>query len=145
MWLVLGLWALRGLRGDLLEALVLLPAVTALAAALHVAYHAAFVGGCGQTPGMMALGIWVVVRRDGSRMGHGRALLRTLGGLLDALFLGLPSALLLLGPERRGLADRLAGTRVVLLPRADPGDGRQGRLQGLEGAQPLVERGVARQ
>lgn len=144
MWLLLALWAIRGLSRDVLEALLLLGALLALGATLHVVYQVVFVGGCGQTPGQMALGI-KVVRGHGARAGYGRALLRLLGGLLDALALWLPSAVLLLGPERRGLADRLAGTRVVLLRRAGAGDGSQGRLQRLEGGQPLVERGVAGQ
>ncbi len=144
MWLVLGVWALRGLRRDLLEVAVLVPAMLALAAALHAAYHVAFVGGCGQTPGMMALGIGVV-RRDLGAAGHARALVRVLGGLLDALALGLPSAVLLLGPERRGLADRVAGTRVVLLRRPGAGDGRDRSLERLERGEPLVQRGMARE
>lgn len=144
MWLLLGLWALRGLRRDAVEALLLLGALLPLGLALHMAYHVAFVGGCGQTPGQMALGI-AVVRGHGARAGYPRALLRVLGGLLDALALWLPSAVLLLGPDRRGLADRIAGTRVVLLRGAGDGDGSQGRLQRLESGQPLVERGVAGQ
>lgn len=144
MWLVLGLWALRGLRRDALEGLVLLVAVIVLAGALHAVYRVAFIGGCGQTPGKMALGI-AVVRKDGARAGYGRALLRTLGGALDTLTLGIVSTVLLLGPERRGLADRIAGTRVVLLRRAGAGargEG-QGRLERLQRGQPIVERRMA--
>jgi uncharacterized RDD family membrane protein YckC len=143
MWLVLGLWALRGLRRDALEALVLLASVLALAAALHVAYRVAFVGGCGQTPGQIALGI-AVMRQDLAPAGHGRAFLRVVGGVLDALLLWLPTALLLFGPDRRGLADRVAGTRVVLLRRGGAGDGRLS-LERLQLAEPLVERRVGGQ
>jgi uncharacterized RDD family membrane protein YckC len=76
-----------------------------------------FVGGCGQTPGKMALGI-MVVRRDGERAGHGRAMVRCLGGMFSALTLGLSSIGVLFGRERRGFADWLAGTRVVRGPGA---------------------------
>jgi uncharacterized RDD family membrane protein YckC len=71
------------------------------------------VGGCGQTLGKMALGI-VVVRRDGRAVGYGRAVLRCLGGLLAAASFGLGYAGVLFTAERRGLADWLAGTRVVV-------------------------------
>jgi len=60
----------------------------------------------------MALGI-AVVRRDGGRAGYGRAMVRCLGGMLSALTLGLSSLGVLFTRERRGLADWLAGTRVV--------------------------------
>ena len=83
-----------------------------LGVALHVVYHVVFIGGCGQTPGRMALGI-AVVRRDGARAGYARALVRCLAGALVALTLGLLSIGALFTRERRGLADWLAGTRVV--------------------------------
>ncbi len=80
--------------------------------ALHVVYHAAFVGGCGQTPGKMALGI-AVVRRDGGRAGYGRALVRCLGGVFALVTVGISTLGVLFTRERRGLGDWLAGTRVV--------------------------------
>jgi uncharacterized RDD family membrane protein YckC len=79
---------------------------------LHVVYHATFIGGCGQTPGKMVLGI-SVVRRDGERAGYARALVRCLAGLLSTLTLGLTSVGALFNREHRGFADWLAGTRVV--------------------------------
>lgn len=111
-WLLIALSALRGLRRDLLEAAVLALAALALALALHLVYHVVFLGGCGQTPGCMAMGI-AVVGRDGRAAGYGRAALRSVGGALSALTLGLLALPLLLARERRGLADRLAGTRVI--------------------------------
>ncbi len=113
MWLVIGLWALDNPPRDLLDLGLVLLAMLALALALHIAYHVVLVGGCGQTLGKMALGI-VVVRRDGGAVGYGRAALRCLGGLLAAASFGLGYAGVLFTAERRGLADWLAGTRVVV-------------------------------
>ena len=114
MWLVIGLWALQNPPRDLLDLALVLLATLALALALHVAYHVVLVGGCGQTLGKMALGI-VVVRRDGGAAGYGRAALRCLGGLLSLASFGLGYAGVLFTAERRGLADWLAGTRVVVV------------------------------
>jgi uncharacterized RDD family membrane protein YckC len=65
----------------------------------------------GQTPGKWLLGLRVV-GLGGGRVGFGRAALRFAGYLLSALpfYLGF---LWVLGPERRGFHDRLAGTEVV--------------------------------
>lgn len=112
IWFLIGLWALENPPRDLLDLAVIVLAVLALGMALHVAYHVVLVGGCGQTPGKMALGI-MVVRLDGGSVGYGRAMLRCLGGLLAVACLGLGYAGVLFTPERRGLADWLAGTRVV--------------------------------
>ncbi len=112
MWLVIAAWAFRRSPLELREAALLILAIVILGVALHVVYHVAFVGGCGQTPGKMALGI-AVVRRDGGRTGYARALVRCLAGALSVLTLGLSSLVVLFTRERRGLADRLAGTRVV--------------------------------
>lgn len=112
MWLVLGLWGLRGLPRTGRELLVLLLALAGLAGALHLVYHVVLVGGAGQTLGRMAVGIAVVDRRGGVP-GYGRALVRSLGGALNALALGLLSVPFLFTRSRRGFADRLAGTRVV--------------------------------
>jgi len=112
MCLVIGVWVFRGSPLDVAAAALLVLAILALGVAQHLVYHVAFVGGCGQTPGQMALGI-AVVRRDGRAAGHGRALARCLGGGLSLLTLGVGSIVALLNRERRGLSDWLAGTRVV--------------------------------
>lgn len=112
MWLVIAAWGFRRSPLELREAALLAVAVVALGVALHVVYHVAFVGGCGQTPGKMALGI-VVVRRDGERVGYARATVRCLAGMVSVLTLGLSSLGVLFTRERRGFADWLAGTRVV--------------------------------
>jgi uncharacterized RDD family membrane protein YckC len=114
MWLVIAAWGFRRSPLELREAALLALTVVAMGVALHVVYHVAFVGGCGQTPGKMALGI-AVVRRDGERAGYTRALVRCLGGAVSVLTLGLSSLGVLLTRERRGFADWLAGTRVVRL------------------------------
>jgi uncharacterized RDD family membrane protein YckC len=114
MWLAIGLWALKIPPRDLLDVALVLLATLAMGFALHIAYHVVLVGGCGQSLGKMALGI-AVVRRDGSAVGYGRAWLRSLGGLLSLASFGLGYAGVVFTAERRGLADWLAGTRVVVV------------------------------
>jgi uncharacterized RDD family membrane protein YckC len=65
----------------------------------------------GQTPGKWLLGLRVVAL-GGGKVGPGRAVIRFVGYLFSALpfYLGF---LWILGPERRGFHDRLAGTEVV--------------------------------
>ena len=112
MWLVIMAWGFRRNPLELREALALVLLILGLGAVLHLVYHVAFIGGCGQTPGGMALGI-AVVRRDGAHAGYARALIRCLAGVPATLTLGLLSLGVLVTRERRGLADWLAGTRVV--------------------------------
>ena len=122
-WLILGVWWLRGLPRNSRELLVMLIALAVLGVLLRLLLQVTFVGGCGQTLGYMMLGIGVV-DAAGEVPGYGRALLRWLGGLLSALSLGLLSLPFLFTRDRRGVADRLGGTRVVLLtPR--PASGRR--------------------
>lgn len=68
---------------------------------------------CG-TPGKLLLGLRVV-DATGNRPGWRRALLRTLGRLVDGLpaFNLLGIALILTSPDRRRFGDRIAGTWVV--------------------------------
>ena len=112
MWLVIAVWGFRRTPLELRDALLLAVAILVLGVALHLVYHAAFVGGCGQTPGKMALGI-AVVRRDGGRAGYGRALVRCLGGVFALVTVGISTLGVLFTRERRGFGDWLAGTRVV--------------------------------
>lgn len=74
-------------------------------------YFVAFWRWRGQTPGKWLLGIRVI-RVGGGKLRVGQALLRLIGYLLSALpfYLGF---LWILGPERRGLHNRLAGTAVI--------------------------------
>jgi uncharacterized RDD family membrane protein YckC len=113
MWLVIGLWALDQPPTDILGVVLILGAVQGLALALHITYHVVLVGGCGQTLGKMALGI-TVITCEGGVPGYGRAALRCLGGLLSVATLGIGYLGILFTEERRGLADWLAGTRVVV-------------------------------
>jgi uncharacterized RDD family membrane protein YckC len=112
MWLILGVWALRGLPRDLPGVLIVYAGIIGLAMGLHFIYHVVLLGGCGQTVGRMALGI-AVVRRDGAAPGYGRALLRSVGNALVVLTLGLAGFVFLFNRERRDLADLISGTRVV--------------------------------
>ncbi len=109
---LIGVWGFRTVPLDLADAALLFAAIACLGVVLHFVYHVAFVGGCGQTPGRMALGI-TVIRRDGRGVGYARALVRCVGGCLSLLTLGLASVGMFISRERRGLADWLAGTRVV--------------------------------
>ena len=113
MCIAIGAWGFRTSPLELPDAALLLAAVVALGMVLHFVYHVAFVGGCGQTPGRMALGI-MVVRRDGGAPGYSRALVRCLAGCVSLVTLGVPGLGMLWTRERRGLADWVAGTRVVL-------------------------------
>jgi uncharacterized RDD family membrane protein YckC len=114
MWLVLGVWALRGLPRELPTLLLLYAGVLGLGMGLHLIYHVVLLGGCGQTVGRMALGI-AVVRADGRAPGYGRALLRALGNFVTLLTLGLAALVALFNREGRDLADLVSGTRVIRL------------------------------
>jgi uncharacterized RDD family membrane protein YckC len=116
MWLLIAVLLRARHPLDLLDVLLVTLTVLLLGAVLHVVYHTVLVGGCGQTLGKMLVGI-AVTRRDGAPAGYGRALLRCLGGGLCALTLGLGRLPVLFTRERRGLPDRVAGTRpVCILP-----------------------------
>jgi uncharacterized RDD family membrane protein YckC len=114
MWLVLALWAVRGLPRGVPGVGALLVAIALLGLVLRVSYQVAFVGGCGQTPGQMACRI-AVVGRDGAPPGYGRATLRGLAGVLSVVTLGVTSLIPMFRRDRRGLADLLSGTHLVLV------------------------------
>jgi uncharacterized RDD family membrane protein YckC len=113
-----GLLAVWGLPGTLLaQPPAVLPRLLALAVVLHLVYHVLCVGRFGRTLGKGVMGI-AVVRRDGSPAGYGRALLRSVGGMVSVLTLGLANLGVLLRRDRRGAGDWLADTRVVRIPRS---------------------------
>jgi uncharacterized RDD family membrane protein YckC len=114
MWLILGVWAIRGLPRDARGVLLIYAGVLGLAVGLHFIYHVVLLGGCGQTVGRMALGI-AVVRRGGGAPGYGRAALRSVGNALVVVTLGLAALVALFNRERRDVADLMSGTRVVRL------------------------------
>ena len=70
----------------------------------------------GQTLGMRAWRLRVT-RGDGAVLSHGRAWLRYLCAWLSLLPAGAGMLLCLFDPDRRALHDRLAGTRMGLLPK----------------------------
>jgi uncharacterized RDD family membrane protein YckC len=114
MWLILGVWAIRGLPRDARGVLLIYAGVLGLAVGLHFIYHVVLLGGCGQTLGRMVLGI-AVVRRGGGAPGYGRAALRSVGNALVVVTLGLAALVALFNRERRDMADLMSGTRVVRL------------------------------
>lgn len=85
--------------------------VLACAPVIIILYNVVFWRLRGQTPGKWLLGLRVVAL-GGGKVGLGRAAIRFVGYLFSALpfYLGF---LWILGPERRGFHDRLAGTEVV--------------------------------
>lgn len=116
-----GLWALCAeallLTSDFSGSPLTLPAAVypsllVLAFGLHVIYHVLCIGRFGQTLGKNAMGI-AIVKRDGSAAGYLRAFLRSAGGLVSVLTLGLANLGVIVTRERRGLGDWLAGTQIV--------------------------------
>ena len=112
MWLIIGVWALRGLPHDGRGVLLMYGGILGLAVGLHLIYHVVLLGGCGQTVGRMALGI-AVVRADGAAPGYGRALLRSVGNTVVVLTLGIAALIALVVGRGRDMADLVSGTRVV--------------------------------
>ena len=67
----------------------------------------------GQTPGMRAFGLKVVMDRDGGPVTVGPAILRLIGYWIDSLVFYLGYAWILIDSRRRGWHDLIAGTVVV--------------------------------
>lgn len=111
-WTVLLYVSVTRWPDDFLNLAVLGGLLAILGALVRAIYWIVFVGGCGQTPGKMVLGLQVV-RRDGRAVRYGRAAWRWVGTGLAALPLGLGFLGLMVTREKRGLHDWLAGTRVV--------------------------------
>ncbi len=118
VWFLGTLWLsiVYGLTADQPAAIdtlaLLLGASLCLGAVLNAIYFVGFVGACGQTPAQMLVGVRVV-RRNGSRVGYGRALLRFIGSGLVFATLGIGWLVAALDAERRGIQDWVSGTRVV--------------------------------
>ncbi|MCD6527437.1 MAG: RDD family protein [Desulfuromonas sp.] len=68
--------------------------------------------GCGQTVGKGLMGLRVV-SVDGSELSLSQVLLRTTGGVLSLLSVGLGFVLAVRDVQQRGWSDRLASTRVI--------------------------------
>ncbi|MBP1633705.1 MAG: hypothetical protein H6Q10_279 [Acidobacteria bacterium] len=82
---------------------------------LNGGYLSLLTGAGGQTIGKMAFGL-KVVGGGGEAVPMGHAVVRTAALLLSAVPAGLGLVSILLDGGRRGLHDRLSGTRVVSLP-----------------------------
>ena len=80
---------------------------------LRILYYVFFWGVRGATPGKSLLGLTVVTVSGETPIGYGRALLRLVGYAVSSFLLGLGFLLIALSPDRRGLHDRIAGTRVT--------------------------------
>ena len=106
---------MAGLGNADVRLLPALPMLTFLGI-LKLAYFTAFTAIGGQTIGKMATGI-LVVAEDGT-IDSGRAIRRSLAGVLSLLPIGLGFVPAFVGADRRALHDRLTGTRVVGLPSA---------------------------
>jgi uncharacterized RDD family membrane protein YckC len=87
----------------------------AFLAIVKVAYFSAFTAVGGQTIGKMAVGIRVVTD-DRTLVDPARAMRRTLAGVVSFVTLGLAFVPALFAADKRALHDRLAHTRVVVLP-----------------------------
>ena len=110
--LVVGVWGFRTSPLELEDAVLLLAAILGSASRCTSSITSRSSAAAGRPRGAWPLGI-AVVRRDGGTAGYGRALARCLGGCLSIATLGLGELGVLFTRERRGLADWVAGTRVV--------------------------------
>jgi uncharacterized RDD family membrane protein YckC len=79
---------------------------------LRILYYLYFWGARGATPGKSLLGLVIATMEGRTPIGYGRALLRLLGYSVSLAFLGIGFLLIAFSPDRRGLHDRIAGTRV---------------------------------
>jgi uncharacterized RDD family membrane protein YckC len=82
---------------------------------VKLSYFWVFTAVGGQTIGKMAMRIRVVTTEDAA-LDAAAAAIRSLGGTLSAMSLGLGYVPALIGTERKAIHDRLTHTRVVSLP-----------------------------
>lgn len=80
---------------------------------LTVLYEVLLTGTFGATLGKMAVGA-KIIGADGSPLGYGRALLRSLAARFTEMMLFVGYLWIIVRPDKRGLHDLMAGTRVVL-------------------------------
>jgi uncharacterized RDD family membrane protein YckC len=83
---------------------------------LCLLYYIYFWGARGATPGKSLLGLTIVPESGEARIGYGRALLRLVGYAVSSFLFGIGFLLIAFSPDRRGLHDRIAGTRVERTP-----------------------------
>ena len=113
-------WLLRGaarVLGRYAPPVDLSAVLLALGPLIVAVYLVAFWATIGQTPGKWLLGIKIVSVEGAGRLTVGRAVVRLIGYIVSALpcYLGF---LWILGPQRRGWHDRLAGTAVTYVRRS---------------------------
>jgi len=77
-----------------------------------IVYYIGFWSNDGQTMGMTVVGL-KVVRMDGSGLSVGRALLRYIGYIINAILFSIGFLWTAFDPKRQGWHDKLAGTLVV--------------------------------
>jgi uncharacterized RDD family membrane protein YckC len=77
-----------------------------------IVYYIGFWSSDGQTMGNTVVGL-KVIRTNGSRLSAGRALLRYIGYLINAVFFSIGFLWAAFDPKRQGWHDKLAGTLVV--------------------------------
>jgi uncharacterized RDD family membrane protein YckC len=94
----------------------LVSAVSALYSVLGLLYYIYFWGARGATPGKSLLGLTVVTDSGETPIGYGRAVLRLIGYAVSSFLLGIGFLLIAFSPDKRGLHDRIAGTRVERRP-----------------------------
>ncbi len=70
----------------------------------------------GYTPGKALLGLRIV-RRNGQKLGFGRSIVRFVGYWISAIPLFLGFIWILFDRQRAGWHDKIAGTKVVFIPR----------------------------
>jgi uncharacterized RDD family membrane protein YckC len=80
--------------------------------AVIVVYYLFFWTLLGYTPGKFLLGL-KIVRRNGSKLGLGRAIVRFIGYWISIIPLGLGFIWIILDSKREGWHDKLAGTHVI--------------------------------
>ncbi len=91
----------------------LVSAAVSLYSLFGLLYYIYFWGARGATPGKSLLGLTVVTEAGETPIGYGRALLRLVGYTVSSFLFGIGFLLIAFSPDRRGLHDRIAGTRVV--------------------------------
>jgi uncharacterized RDD family membrane protein YckC len=113
MGLILVAFASTGPRSGIavvaLLAIVLFVALSIVA----FAYFPYFWSHGGQTPGMKAMGLWVVRDRDGGPVELGTAILRLIGLWVSGAVFYLGFIWIFIDERRRGWHDLIAGTAVI--------------------------------
>ncbi len=116
-WLRLWAWFLDVLILSLIDGLIVLVflgggGVSIVVPVVWVAYCVCFWAWRGQTPGKMIADV-KVVRRDGSKLDWGHALLRCLGYVVSAAIVCVGYFWIAFDGQKQGLHDKIADTCVI--------------------------------